>query len=243
MDIRPKIKQRRLDEPVPLLAHLAELRKRLVYSIAAVALCGCAAYPFADPIIRDLAKPVGRFVFLGPVEAFWSKIILAFFSGLFISMPFVLFQFWSFIKAGLLPGEKRSVGLVTAVSFCLFAAGAAFCYFLVLPVGVPFLLAYQSDVLVPMISFGKYLSFVGSLVLAFGIIFELPLVIGFLVKAGLLQASTLRRNRRFAIVIIFIVAAALTPGPDVFSQLMMAGPLLVLYETGVIIACIIERRN
>jgi sec-independent protein translocase protein TatC len=243
LDTQLKIKQRKLDEPIPLLTHLAELRKRLVYAVIAVAVCGFGMYPLVDIVIRNLAKPVGKFIFTGPVEAFWSRLTLAFFLGLFASMPFVLFQFWSFIQAGLLPKEKRSVGVVTVISFCLFAAGASFCYFLILPVGVQFLLAYGSDVLVPMISFGKYLSFVGSMVFAFGLIFELPLVIAFLVKAGLLQVETLRKNRRFAIVIIFIVAAALTPGPDVFSQLMMAGPLIILYEAGVIIARIIERRK
>ena len=181
--------------------------------------------------------------FIGPVEAFWTRIKLAFFLGLFAGMPVVLFQVWSFIQRGLLPKEKRLTGIISAVSFLLFVSGAAFCYFFILPVGVKFLLAYGSDVLVPMISISKYLSFVCGMVFSFGLIFELPLVIGFCAKIGVLQSVTLRKQRRFVIVGIFIAAAALTPGPDIFSQVMMALPLMVLYEIGIIIARIIERRR
>lgn len=196
-----------------------------------------------DTVIRHLARPVGKFIFTGPVEAFWVRMKLAFFLGLFASMPFVLYQFWSFIERGLLPAEKRMAGRITVISFGLFAAGAGFCYFLILPIGVKFLFAYGSDVLVPMISISRYLSFVFALVFAFGLIFELPLAIGFLVQIGILRSQTLRGQRRFMIVAIFIVAAALTPGPDVFSQVLMALPLLVLYEISIIVARVIERRK
>jgi len=243
LDIRTNQKTGRLDEPIPLLTHLEELKKRLIYSLAAVAVCGFAVYPAVDIIIRDLARPVGTFIFTGPVEAFWTRFKLAFFLGLFVSMPFVLFQFWSFIERGLMPKEKHMAGRITAISVLLFATGASFCYFLILPVGVRFLLAYGSDVLVPMISISRYLSFVFAMVFAFGCIFELPLAIGFLAKAGILKSGTLRRQRRFIIVFIFIAAAALTPGPDVFSQVLMALPLLVLFETGIMVARFIERRK
>lgn len=243
MDTKKRQKTARLDEPIPLLTHLEELKKRLIYSLLAVAACGFAVYPAVDRVIRELARPVGTFVFTGPVEAFWTRMKLAFFLGLFASMPFVLFQFWSFIERGLMAGERRMAAGITAISFVLFAAGASFCYFLILPVGVKFLLAYGSDVLVPMISISRYLSFVFAMVFAFGLIFELPLAIGFLVRIGVLRSDTLRRQRRFTVVGIFIVAAALTPGPDVFSQVLMAVPLLILYEVGIIVARIIERRN
>jgi len=243
LDTKKRQKTARLDEPIPLLTHLEELKKRLIYSLLAVAACGFAVYPAVDSVIRDLARPVGTFVFTGPVEAFWTRMKLAFFLGLFASMPFVLFQFWSFIERGLLAGERRVAAGITVISFALFAAGSSFCYFLILPVGVKFLLAYGSDVLVPMISISRYLSFVFAMVFAFGLIFELPLAIGFLVRIGVLRSDTLRRQRRFTVVGIFILAAALTPGPDVFSQVLMAVPLLVLYEVGIIVAQIIERRN
>jgi sec-independent protein translocase protein TatC len=243
LDTTTQKKTHLFDEPIPLLTHLDELKKRLIYSLIAVTVCCFAVYPAVDLVIRDLAKPVGKFIFTGPVEAFWVRIKLAFFMGLFASLPIVLFQLWSFIQRGLMPKEKHMTGVIAAVSFALFAAGAAFCYFFILPAGGKFLLAYGSDVLMPMISISRYLAFVSGMVFSFGLVFQLPLIIGFLVKIGMLRADTLRKQRRFAIVIIFIAAAALTPGPDVFSQVLMALPLLVLYEIGIIVARVIERRS
>ncbi len=231
------------DHPLPLLSHLGELRNRLVYAALAVAACSAVMYPLTTAVIADLARPVGQLVFISPLEAFWSRLQLSLFLGVVLALPVVLFQVWSFVHKGLMPKERRMVVPVTAVSLLLFLGGASFCYFLVLPVGVKFLLAYGSDVMVPMISVSKYLGFVSGMVFSFGLVFELPLVIAFLVKAGLLQAATLRKQRRFAVVVIFIAAAVLTPGPDAFSQLVMAGPLLVLYEIGVIVARIIEKRR
>jgi sec-independent protein translocase protein TatC len=243
LDTTTKSSPRPFDEPIPLLTHLEELKKRLIYSLIAVAICSVAVYPAVDTVIRNLAKPVGKFVFTGPVEAFWTRIKLAFFMGLIASMPVVLFQLWSFIQRGLMPKEKHAAGLITAVSFVLFISGAAFCYFLILPVGVKFLLAYGSDVMIPMITISRYLTFAFALVFAFGIVFELPLAMAFLVKLGLLHTSTLIQQRRIAIVVIFIVAAALTPGPDIFSQVLMAVPMLVLYEIGIIVSRIIEKKK
>jgi sec-independent protein translocase protein TatC len=236
-----KKKPRPLDEPVSLFEHLGELRKRLTYSLIAITAGGFACYPAVDWVIRDLARPVGRFYFTGPVEAFWCRIKIAFFLGLMASLPIVLFQVWSFIQRGLLPKEKRFVFSVTLVSFLLFAAGASFCYFFVIPTGVQFLLAYKSDFLEPMITISRYLSFVTTLIVSFGLIFELPVAVGFLTKIGIFNSRMLREQWRFAVVIIFIAAAALTPGPDVFSQLVMAVPLLVLYGVSIFVAMSIEK--
>ena len=232
-----------LDEPIPLLTHLDELRKCLVVSAIAIVLCSCLAYAWVDPILRDIAKPIGKLYFNSPMEAFWSRLKLAFFAGVFLSMPLVLSQVWRFVQRGLFPKEKRFIFWLTAASFLLFALGSAFCYFVVLPAGVKFLMEYGSDVLLPMISITRYLSFVFGMVFSFGIIFELPLVIGILVKVGFLHASTLRKNRRLAIVLIFVAAAILTPSPDAFNQCLMALPLIVLYEVGIIVARVIERRK
>ncbi len=243
MQVQKKIKIRPPDESISLLEHLSELRKRLIYVLVAVSVCCIAVYPFIYFVLRDVARPVGRLVFISPLEAFWSRIKLSLFLGFLVSVPFVFLQVWLFVARGLLPGEKRIVLPITMISFLLFLSGAGFCYFLIIPVGVKFLLAYGSDVLVPMISVSRYLSFVFSLVFAFGFIFELPLILGFLVKIGFLQAQTLINQRKLAVIVIFILAAALTPGPDVFSQLLMAGPLLVLYEISILVAKIIERRK
>jgi sec-independent protein translocase protein TatC len=243
LDKTKKEKIRYPDEPAPLLRHLDELRKGLVYSAAAIFICSIAAYSKVNLIIEDIARPVGKLYFLSPFEAFWCQIQIAFFLGFFLSLPVVLFQLWNFIQKGLLPKEKRSVLLITIISFLLFASGASFCYFLILPVGVKFLLSTGSDVVIPMLSISRYLFFVVGMVFSFGMVFELPLVIGFMVKAGFLKAQTLIKQWRFCVVIIFIAAAVLTPGPDIFSQLLMAGPLLILYAVSIIIAKTIERRR
>ncbi len=241
--LAPKKKQKLLDEPVSLFEHLGELRKRLTYALIAVVIGGFCCYPAVDRVIADLARPVGKLYFTGPVEAFWSRIKIAFFLGLLASLPIVLFQVWSFIQHGLLPKEKRFIISLTLVSFVLFMGGAAFCYFLVIPTGIKFLLAYSSDTLVPLITISRYLSFVTALMLSFGLIFELPVAIGFLTRIGLFSSQMLREQWRFAVVVIFIAAAALTPGPDVFSQMIMAAPLLVLYGISILVAMLIERRK
>jgi len=208
-----------------------------------VAVCSVGVYPYINVVLKHLTHPVGQLVFISPFEAFWSRIKLTFFLGIFISLPFVLYQIWKFIQKGLLAREKRFVLPLTFLSFVLFSLGGCFGYFVIIPVGMKFLLAYGTQTLVPMISISRYLSFLFGIVFSFGLIFELPLIIGFLTKIGILQSQTLRTKRRFAIVGIFIAAAALTPGPDVFSQLLMAGPLLVLYEMSIIVARLIESRR
>lgn len=232
-----------LDEPVPLLAHLEELRKCLIVAAIAIAVCSIVAYSWVDPILKELARPVGRLYFTSPMEAFWSRLKLAFFLGVFLSSPVVLLYVGRFIQRGLFPRERRALVWLAVSSIVLFAAGSAFCYFLVLPAGVKFLLEYGSDVLVPMITISRYLSFVFGMVFSFGLVFELPLVIGIMVRLGIVHAATLSRNRRFAVVLVFIAAAILTPSPDAFNQVLMAGPLLLLYEIGIIVARIIERRK
>ncbi len=238
-----KIKIKQIDEPVPFLEHLQELRKCLIYSIIAVVFFSASVYPFIEKALNHLilTSQAGRLIFISPVEAFWVRIKLTFFLGLFLSAPFVFFQIWEFIQKGLLSKEKKNVSLLSFVSYVLFIVGASFGYFFIIPLGMKFLLAYGTDTLVPMLSVSRYLSFLFSLVFAFGLIFELPLIIGFFAKIGLLESRTLREKRRLAIVAIFILAAALTPGPDVFSQVLMAGPLLILYEAGISVARLIER--
>lgn len=234
---------RHLDEPIPLLEHLSELRKSLIYALLAIVFCSIVVYPYLNQILYHLIKPVGNLVFLSPVEAFWGRLKLALFLGLFISTPFVFWQIWRFISRGLLVEEKKTVLLLTFISLFLFSLGAALGYFFILPLGMKFLLSYGTQTLIPMLSFSRYLSFMFTLVFSFGLIFELPLVMGFLTKVGILESKTLRRQRRLAIMGIFILAAALTPGPDIFSQILMAGPLLILYEAGIMAARFMERRR
>jgi sec-independent protein translocase protein TatC len=231
------------DGAAPLFAHLAELRRSILVAAGAVVLCSLAASRFIDPLMADIARPVGRLYFLGPAEAFMTKLKVALFAGAVLGAPVVFYEAWQFVRRGLYPCERRTVLALTGVSLLLFLGGAAFCYGLVLPAGVRFLMSYGTSELVPFISATNYLSFVCRMVLSFGVVFELPLAMWFLVKAGVVRPATLRRNRRLAVVLIVLAAAVLTPTTDVFNQAMMAGPLVLLYEAGIVAARLSERKR
>lgn len=215
-----------------LLEHLEELRRRLIICAISLLLAGIVAYNFVDKILAYITKPVGQLVFIQLVEPFVVRLKIAVICGTIISLPVIIYQIWAFISAGLKEDEKRHVFFYGTISLIFFVLGSAFALFFMLPYGIKFLLAFGTDNIRPMISINSYVSFVGMVILAFGIAFEMPVVIMFLTKLGLVTPRLLRNKRKFAIVIIFIVAAILTP-PDVFSQIMLALPLLALYELSI----------
>lgn len=219
------------EKKLSLAEHVDELRGRVFRSVVALALASVAIYRYVDIIVPHLLRPVGQVVFLAPHEAFVTGIKIAFFGGLLVSSPVILYQLWGFVAAGLRPKERKYALIFGPVSLALFLVGSSFAYFIIAPIGVRFLLAFATDDLVPMISISNYISFVGTLILAFGAIFELPLVLLFLTKIGLVTPEFLARKRKHAVVLIFLMAAMLTP-PDVVTQCMMAVPLLLLYEAG-----------
>jgi sec-independent protein translocase protein TatC len=213
--------------------HLDELRSRIIKSVISVVVCSCVVYYFVDFFLSIFTKPVGQLVFIAPQEAFVTNIKIALIGGLFLSSPFLLFQVWRFVSAGLKKNEKKYTLIFGPLSFIQFLLGVVFVYFVILPIGMKFLLGFASDQVVPMITISKYISFVGTLMLCFGLIFELPLVILFLSKIGLVNPTFLVSKRKHAIVIVFIGAAIVTP-PDVITQVLMAFPLLILYEVGIV---------
>jgi sec-independent protein translocase protein TatC len=168
---------------------------------------------------------------------------IAFFGSLFLTSPYILFQIWRFISPGLYGKEKRYVVPFVISSSFLFISGILFGYFVALPPAFEFFVSFSTDTLKPMISFREYLSLALKFLLAFGISFEMPVFIYFLAKIGVVNADMLRRQRRYAILMIFIAAAILTPSPDVISQLLMAGPLMVLYEISIFLAKIARRKK
>lgn len=222
------------------LGHLEELRSRILKSLLAVTLTSVFSYAYADPLLKFLIKPVGHLVFTSPAEAFLVTINVTVWGGVTLSFPFILYQFWAFISEALTISERKYVRMFGPLSFILFMGGIIFGYFAIVPISLHFLMNFSSPWLVPMIRASEYLSFVGSLVLASGIIFELPLILIFLVKIGVASPEFLRQKRRYAIVVIFILSAILTP-PDCASQFLIAVPLLVLYELGILLARIIYR--
>lgn len=227
------------DKELTLVDHMTELRRRLIICIISVIVGASLSYFEIKTILALLIKPVGKLVFITPQEAFVTYIKLAIFSGIFLAMPVILYQIWRFVAVGLKRSEKKYLLLYGPFSFILFLIGAAFAYFVILPLGIKFLLGFATDTLKPMISLKAYVSFAGMLLLVFGVVFELPLVIIFLTKIRLVTTSLLREKRKVVIVLIFILAAILTP-PDIITQILMAGPLILLYEISILLSTLVK---
>ncbi len=226
-----------------IIEHLEELRARLLAALGAFAVATVVAFLFVERILAVLIRPVGRVVFLAPTEAFFVRLKVAALAGAFLSLPVVLYEIWRFVAVGLTARERRYTLSLLPFSLALFAAGAAFAFFAILPLGVRFLLSYRTETLVPMISIGAYTSFATAFVLAFGLVFQLPIVILFLARLGLVTPATLAGGRRYALLAIVVLSAVLTPGGDVVSQLLMALPTYLLYEVSIWVARIFAPRS
>lgn len=224
------------DRPMTIIEHLEELRRRLLIALAAFAVAMVVSFVFAEWILAQLIAPVGRVVFLAPTEAFFVRLKMAALAGAFLSLPVVLYQLWRFVGVGLTRTERRYALSLLPFSVLLFAGGAAFAFFAILPVGVHFLLSYQTPQLTPMISIGAYTSFATAFVLAFGLVFQLPIVVLFLARVGIVTPAQLAAGRRYALLGIVVLSAVLTPGGDVISQALMALPTYLLYEISIWIA-------
>ena len=232
------------EKRMPFLDHLEELRWRLIWCVLAVVVTAVGCYFFIDTIIALLVHPAPKdikLIFLSPTEAFMTYLKVAGYAGLVIALPFVAWQFWRFVMPGLYAKERRAVGPIVIFTVICFVAGALFAYFLIIPFGLKFLLSYQTDFLIANITIGKYLGFVVTMLLVFGFVFELPVLAYFLSLIGVLTPDFLRKKRRYGILILFIVAAILTP-PDAFSQMMLAIPLLILYEISILVSAAVQRQ-
>jgi len=256
------------DEKMPLTEHLGELRKRIVNSLIAVLVTFIAAFNYSEEIFKAMMFPLKysiafsiknpylqiiphekisqntKLVFLAPAEALWMNFKVAFVVGLILALPVIFHQLWKFISPGLLQKEKKYVFPFVFLATGLFLAGAAFCFFIVLPFAMGFLLTYKvGDFMMPMLSVGQYVDFCLKFILAFGAIFELPILIIFSTRIGLVTPQTLAKNRKYAILIAFIVAAVLTPTPDAFNQTLMVVPIIILYEVGILVSRIFVRKK
>lgn len=229
-----------------LFDHLAELRTVLLQSIVVVAAASVAAWFLSeravDILIRPAVEPAKQLVFLTPTGAFMLRMKTAMGIGLFLAMPFVVWRAWSFVVPGLLRKERRLLVPLILSSIGLFYAGAAFAYFAILPVSITFLLGFGTEHLQPMIAGEHYFHFVLRLILAFGFVFQFPLVIAVLTYWEVLDPDFLKRYWRYGVVLVFVLSALLTP-PDVASQVLMAGPVLVLYFVSMGVAKLIARRR
>ncbi len=225
------------------LDHLEELRRRLLTGLLAWFLGTLFVSLFLDHLLAFLLSPVGQVVFLRPTEAFVTKVKVALFGGFFTAFPVLLHQAWQFLSPALLDRERKHLQALLPLSCVLFFLGLVFCYFAVLPPAFRFLLQSGGEGIRPSISFESYVSFVTHFVLGFGLLFQVPILIFFLMKSRLVDAAFFRAKRKHVIVAILILAAILTPGPDIFSQLLLALPTFLLYEASVFVSARIVGRK
>ena len=215
------------------LEHLEELRKRILYSLVALCVAAFAGFFFSQRVIDLLTRPVPNLVFLAPAEAFVVQLKVALVVGAFLAAPVLFYEFWRFVRPALMSHEVKYVTWAVVVSSVLFAAGVAFAYLVVVPLAMRFLLSFQTPKLQAMISISEYVGTVSAFLFACGIVFQLPVIMFFLTKLGVVTPRLLWKNQRAAIVIIAIAAAILSP-PDVFSMVLMGIPLLILFELSIV---------
>ena len=237
------------DERMPFTTHLEELRNRLVRILAAVGIGFVVCYNFKEWLFKVITKPLADvlpaksfMIYTGMPEAFFIYMQIAFFASLFLTSPYCLYQIWKFISPGLLAREKKYVLPFVLVSSALFTGGVLFGYFIVLPPAFKFFVSFSSDFLKPMFSLREYLSLTLKFLLGFGVSFQLPVFLFFMTKIGIVNHRMLSKQRRYAILLIFIVAAVLTPSPDAVTQTLMALPLIVLYEIGIVVSKYAEKK-
>lgn len=232
------------DDRMPLTSHLEELRRKLIIAGVSWLVAFLACYSFAEPLFDLIASPVRSalpegtsLVFITATEPFFTYLKIGALAGLLVSMPVIFWQIWSFVAPGLYQHEKRYIIPFVLASTLCFATGAFFGYQYVFPMAFKVLIEFgtSSGDLNAMLSMGSYLSLSSKLLLAFGLVFELPVVIFFLARMGIVDHKMLARNRKFALLAAFLTGAMLTP-PDVFSQTALAVPFIVLYEIGIIVA-------
>jgi sec-independent protein translocase protein TatC len=230
------------EKKLPLTAHLQELRKRLIVSFIAIGAGFILCYALAESIFNILAAPLlkvmpagGSLIFISVAEAFFTYMKVAFIAGMILVSPFILYQIWAFVAPGLYQKEKRYVVPFVLGGSLFFAMGVLFGYYVAIPIGFKFLLGYATDFIKPMPSMKEYLSFSIKFLLAFGLVFEFPVVLVLLARIGVVDAKMLAHHRKYAILLIFIFAAVMTP-PDLISQVLMALPLMALYELSILLS-------
>ncbi len=236
------------ERKLPIGEHLEELRQVLTVSVVAVILATATSYfAWGEELYELVVSPLHTYdvdlVYIGMAEALLARVKLAVLSGLVLALPVILWKVWGFIAPALFPHERRFLLTLIPLALLLFGLGTVFAYLLVFKFVARFLLVMvRAEGLVPMLSIGQYISFLVSFLIPFGLVFELPLVVYFLARIGLLDHRWLSRNRKFALLVFLSVSAVLTP-PDVISQILLTGPMALLYEVGVVVAWLVRGRG
>ncbi|MCJ7797841.1 MAG: twin-arginine translocase subunit TatC [Thermoleophilia bacterium] len=233
-----------------IIEHLGELRRRIV--ISTIAICVAVAFAFIEkdwvfriimaPLVHGTGQPI-KLLTLSPTEPFMSVLKVSIYFGLLLALPVILWQLWAFIMPALYENEKKRVLPYVLFTTVLFAGGVLFGYYVVLPIGLKFLVGYGGDIFDQQQRAGEYISFVTLFLLAFGVVFEMPAIMVLLASAGIVSHHRMRRSRKYALIGIAFAAMVLTPSQDPVSMLLMMGPLVLLYELGILLARIVARRR
>jgi len=244
-----KFRPNRGTAEMPFLDHLEELRWRILWGLLALVLCTAAAFVFVMnvDVIGFLMRPVvpflpeGKLSFLGVTDPFFITLRLAISLGLVLALPIIIYQTWAFLSPALVPRERRAIIPAFYLGTLLFLAGASLAYFGALPFTIRFMLGFQTQALAPILTAPEYFAFVTKLLLAFGFIFELPVVMMVLAAVGIVSSSFLRSKRRYAVGGMAIAASMITPGDAITATFIMMGPLLLLYELSIALVRLVER--
>jgi sec-independent protein translocase protein TatC len=223
---------------MPLMEHLKELRNRLIWAFGALLVTTAASLAFAKQVLKILIAPMGDTLpqALKPTESLGNYMKVALLCGVILAMPFIVYQIGRFVMPGLTKKERRYLFLLVPGATLCFVTGVAFAYFIMMPAAIPFLQGFMADIIKQQWAIGEYLSFVTSLLLWVGVSFEEPLFVYFLAKLGIVNAKMLSKNRKYALVLIAILSAVITPTVDPLNMMLVMGPLVVLYELGIILA-------
>lgn len=240
----------REDANMPLMLHIMALRKVLVISAYAIALGTLIGWFFSDQAFIYLARPVTvlhniSFITTTPLEPIMVKLKVSLLVGITVAFPVLVWQIWSFILPALKQNERKYLFLIVPSSFFLFLSGAALCFYVVLPIGIKYLLYVGggSVVSTPFVTQTSYLGFLVAFLLSFGLVFQLPIVLLILIRIGVLSPKALAKKRRWALLIIIIVVAIFSPSPDLFSQFLIAVPMYLLYEISIWLGYLVARKN
>lgn len=225
-------------QAMPLMEHLRELRTRLIRASIALGITTAISFVFAKQALIFLIAPMGDTApqALKPTESIGNYMKVALICGVTLAMPFIVYQIGRFLAPGLTKKERRYLLLLVPGATICFVSGVAFAYFVMLPAAIPFLQGFLSDIVEQQWALGEYLSFITSLLFWIGVAFELPLFVYFLAKIGLVNAEMLSKNRKYAVIVIAVLAAVITPTVDPLNMVLVMGPLIILYEIGVLLA-------
>jgi sec-independent protein translocase protein TatC len=232
------------EKNLTLIGHLSELRKRITIIALAFIITSTVSYFYVEPLIESIIKlaPSLEFIYVAPAELLLAYVKISIIAGLTISAPIIFWQIWAFVKPGLIKQEKKYILISLIGGSFFFIAGLIFAYFVVLPFMLQFFANLQTKDIKPMISFGNYVGFITTILLCFGLVFETPILMILLTRFGIIKVKFFTENRKYIILIIFVVAAVVTP-PDIISQILLAVPMILLFEIGIILSKLALRKK